>query len=99
MGTVLLDRVQIFVRAKAAGVRFDQRNGNVGTVVGHALVIGQQIGKDEAHLDGAGTRLQAFDVRGLCLGDQQVDDLLQRLDTARHLQIFLTEGVDRQVQA
>ena len=73
-------------------------DGDVRAVVGHALVVRQQVVEHEAVLDRALAALQALDVRRLGGGDQAVDDLLQRLDVARHFEVVLAEGIDGQLQ-
>ena len=57
----------------------DDGNGNIGAVVRYTLVVIQQISQNETALDGTGTLLQTADVIGADLGNQTVDDLLQRL--------------------
>ena len=94
----LLDLGEILVRVEAARARLDERDGDVRAVVGHALVVRQQVVEHEAVLDRALAALQALDVRRLGGGDQAVDDLLQRLDVARHFEVVLAEGVDGQLQ-
>ena len=64
-------------------------------MVGHALVVRQQVIEHEAVLDRALAALQALDVRRLGGGDQAVDDLLQRLHLPGGGHILLPEGVQR----
>ena len=86
------------MRVEAACTRLDERDGDVRAVVGHTLVVRQQVVEHEAVLDRALAALQALDVRRLGGGDQAVDDLLQRLNVARHFEVVLAEGIDGQLQ-
>ena len=59
--------------------RFDNTAGDVGAMVGNALQVREQVGPDEAYLDGAVARLHTADV--VCAQEvlEVVDDLLKRL--------------------
>ena len=81
--------VQIFVDMQAVVGHLDAAPGDVGAVVGHALQTGEQVGPDEAQLDGTLDLLQPQDVAVAQLLLQSVHHLLQRLDLC---------GQDRVVQ-
>ena len=98
LAAALLDLGEVLVRVEAARARLDKGDGDVRAVVGHALVVRQQVVEHEAVLDRALAALQALDVRRLGGGDQAVDDLLQRLNVARHFEVVLAEGIDGQLQ-
>ena len=97
LAAALLDLREILVRVEAARARLDERDGDVRAVVRHTLVVRQQVVEHEAILDRALAALQALDVRRLGGGDQAVDDLLQRLNVARHFEVVLAEGIDGQL--
>ena len=67
-------------------------------MVGNTLVVRQQVRQDEARPDRAFAELQALDVRALGLRDQNVNDLLQRLDVDRQRAVGFAEGADRHFQ-
>ena len=81
-----LDLLQVCVCTGIDGaLRFDDRDGKVGAMVGDALVVCEQVSEDKAHFYRAVALLQTGDVARTDLGDQLVDDLLERLDlSARH---------------
>ena len=72
------------MRVKSASLHLDDRHGDVAAVVGDALVVVENVGEDEAHLDRTAAALQARDVVCLDRAGELVDDLLKR---------FYTEGV------
>ena len=88
----------IAVGVEAVGVQLDDRNGDVGAVVGDSLVVGQKIVEDEALGQGAGAVLEPLDVMELDLVAENIDALLQRLDQIGLVLIVLREGGDGQVQ-
>ena len=72
--------------------------GDVGAVVADTLQGGQQIGPDEAGLDGAVALLQTQDVVQTHLFLQIVDDLFQRFYHVGLLQIIMIEGAEGQLR-
>ena len=75
----ILDSLQIPVGIEAVVFHLDDRHGNVRTVVRNALTVVQNVREDEPFLNGTRTLLKAPDVLILHLGNELVDDLLQRL--------------------
>ena len=82
---------------KAIQRNLDHRNGNVGAMVGDALVVGQQIVQHKAVLDAARARLQTHNVAALDLAHQTVHDFLQRLDLFCRIDVVFLESVHRAV--
>ena len=88
------DAVEVLVGVEGVGLQLDDGHGDVGAVVGHALVVGQQVVEHEALVQRTGTGLQAVHMVGLHLVAQAVDDLLQRLHSGGLLHIVGHEGGD-----
>ena len=82
------------MRVERVGFELDQRDSDVGAVVGDALVVGQKIVEDEALAERAQALLQAVDVVELQFVAKVVDQLLERLNAGRQLQIVIDEGTD-----
>ena len=80
------------------GFQLDDGHGHIGAVVGHALVVGQQVVEHKALIQRAGAGLQPIHMVGLHLVAQAVDDLLQRLHPRGALGIVVHEGADGDVQ-
>ena len=74
----VLDSLEIAVGVEGIVLYLDDGHGDVGAVVGDALIVVEQIGEDEALFDGAHALLEALDVPVFHLGGELVDDLFQR---------------------
>ena len=83
---------------EGVGLQLDHGHGNIGAVVRHPLIVGEQIVEHEALTQGAYALLQAVHMVQLQLVAQAVDDLLQRLYPAGGGQIPLHKGVDGEVE-
>ena len=53
LGAAVFNLGEIFMGIEGVVDKLDNRNGNVGAVVGNTGVVVEQVGQDEAHLDGA----------------------------------------------
>lgn len=84
-----LDSAQVLVRVKSASLHLDDRHGDVAAVVGDTLVVVEDVGEDEAHLDRAAAALQARDVVCLDRAGELVDDLLERFHAEGVLEVVL----------
>ena len=71
----LVDAVEVSVRIEHVGLQLDERHSDVAAVVGHALIVREQIVEDEAELQRADALLQAADVAALELVAQAVPKL------------------------
>ena len=80
VASAFLCLVKVLVGIEGADLRLDDGDGNVRAVVRDTLVACKQVCLNEACLDGAFACLQAVDMVALCLRDQLVNDLLQRLN-------------------
>ncbi len=98
MGFQGADAAEILVGVEGVGLQLDDGHGDVGAVVGHALVVGQQVVEHEALAQGTRAGLETVHVVGLHLVAQTVDDLLQRLDPGGTLHIVVHKGGDGQGQ-
>ena len=74
-----MDAVEVSVRIEHVGLQLDERHSDVAAVVGHALIVREQVVEDEAELQRADALLQAADVAALELVAQAVHNLLARL--------------------
>ena len=83
---------------EGVGFQLDHGHGDVGAVVRHPLIVGQQVVEDKALVQGAHALLQAVHMVQLHLVAQAVHDLLQRLHPGGGLQVAGDEGPDGQVQ-
>ena len=70
---------------------------NVGTMVGYALQIGEDIRKDKPVFNGAFILLQAQDMVELDLVVQLVNHLLQRFYAGSFVKISAAEGIKRYI--
>ena len=86
------DTVQILMGVEGVGLQLDDGHGDVGAVVRHALVVGQQVVEHEPLVQRAAAGLQSVHVVGLHLVAQAVDDLLQRLHPGGSLGIVFHKG-------
>ena len=82
------------MRVERVGLELDHRNGDVGAMVGDTLVVGQKIVEDEALAERAQALLQAVNMVELQLVAEVVDQLLERLNAGRQLQIVIDKGTD-----
>ena len=76
----LLDLVEVLVGIEVAFFTLDNRNGNVGAVVGNALEVCEKIGKHKAVLDGAFAVLETDRMLETDIVLEIVDNLLERFD-------------------
>ena len=94
MGADVLQADEVLVGVEGIGLQLDHGHGDVGAVVGHPLVVGQQVVKDKALAELADAPLEAVHMVELHLVAQGVDQLLQRLDAVGQLQVVGGEGRD-----
>ena len=83
IGFHFLDAGEVFVRVERVGFQLDHGDGDVRAVVGHALVVGQQVVEEEAVEQRTVALLEAVDMVELQLVAEIVDQLLQRLYAGR----------------
>ena len=83
------------VGLEGAHSHLENAHGDVGAVVGNALKICEDVGKDETKRRGAFTALQTADVAVTKRVLQIVHDLLQRVDAIGRGDIQLGEGANR----
>ena len=74
----VLDIVQIFMRIKLIQSQLNHGNRDIGTVVCNPLIIGQQIVKYKAVIQGAVAGLDPFDMFDLNFIAKIVNDFFQR---------------------
>ena len=79
------------MRIEGVRLQLDHGDGDVGTVVGDALAVGEQVVEREAVVQRADTGLQAVDVVQLQLVAEVVDQLLERLDVVGELDVVFHE--------
>ena len=83
---------------EAVVLYLDQCNGDIGAMVGYALVVAQKIVEHKSKLDRAGAGLKSGDMAHLDLSNDIVDDLLKRLDLACKSQIVVLKRLSGNVQ-
>ena len=86
------DAAEVLVGIEGVGLQLYDGHGDVGAVVGHALVVGQEVVEHKALVQGTGTGLETVHMVGLHLIAQTVDDLLQRLHAGGLLDVVGHEG-------
>jgi len=90
----LLDIAKVFVGIEGVGLELYHRQGDVGAVVGNALIIRKQIVEREALLERADALLQAVHMVELELVAQRIDYLLERLYLCGAVEIVIDEGIN-----
>lgn len=94
---ILLEFVQILVNVLLL-IDLDQNAGNVGTVIGNPLDVGQQILIDVTQLYGAGIVLQTLDVTVLQLHIQRIYHFFQRFYLMCNGKVIIFKCLKRQIQ-
>ena len=87
------DAAEVLVGIEGVGLQLYDGHGDVGAVVGHALVVGQQVVEEEAVEQRTVALLEAVDMVELQLVAEIVDQLLQRLYAGGQGEIVADEGM------
>lgn len=90
--------MQIFMRIEHIGRQLHSVNRDIRAMVGHALVISEQIGEDKAQLNGAFAVLQAVDMACLKLLVKLVYNLLKRLNVGSLFDIVINKRIYRYIE-
>ena len=83
------------MRAEFLLALFQYGDCNIGAMVGYSFITVECISKDESTLQGAYAVLKPMDMVFPSFGYQQIDHLLQRLDSCGKFCIGMNKGICR----